>query len=199
MDGLGHGIGDDIPWHRLEQPQDLDKLALALGAHARLEQMAQMLEHLGQVPVLQRRRLVERVRLHLNQRQVMQRIGDEGALGIGPRMPGDDLAGTKDYNLVDEALYHDFLEAVARRHRVVVVAVANQRRRRHAAAALLAGLQRHRRQRAQRRRVGHQSLADRLGMATGVVGLASAAAHRQHRIEIIEARRLRDRHHEVRP
>ena len=52
MDRLGHGMGDDVLGHCLQQPQDLDKLALAPVPHARLEQMAQVLEHLRQVPAL---------------------------------------------------------------------------------------------------------------------------------------------------
>jgi|GEM_PF-6308651 len=32
--------------------------------------------------------MIERVRLHLDQRQIMQRIGNERTLGIGTRMPG---------------------------------------------------------------------------------------------------------------
>ena len=48
-----------------------------------------MLEHLGQVPALQRRGLIERVRLRLDQRQIVQRIRDEHALAVVARMPRD--------------------------------------------------------------------------------------------------------------
>ena len=51
--------------------------------------MAQVLERLGQVPALQRRRLIERVGLRLDQRQIMQRIEHEHALAVAARMPGD--------------------------------------------------------------------------------------------------------------
>ncbi len=177
MDGLGHGTADNIFGHCLEQPQHLDELALALVAHPRLKQIAQMLEHLRQVPVLQGRRLVERVRLHLDQRQVMQRIGDKGAFGIGARMPRHDLAG-------------------ARRQRVIVAtnrtsAVDDTR------AARFSPIRRRRRQRAQRRRIGDKPFADRLGMAASALGLALPALRLEPGVELIKARRLADRHHEV--
>ncbi len=74
---------------RLQQSQHLDELALAPVAHPGLEQVAQVLEHVRQVPALQRRCLVERVRLGLDQRQIVERIGDERALAIAALMPGD--------------------------------------------------------------------------------------------------------------
>ena len=73
----------------LQQPQDLDELALAAVAHARLQQMAQVLERLGQLPALQRRRLVERIGLGLDQGEIMQRIGDELALAIATGVTGN--------------------------------------------------------------------------------------------------------------
>ena len=82
-DRLGHGEGHDLPRHRLQQPQHLDELALAAVAHAGLQQMAQVLERLRQIPALQRRRLIERVRLGLDQRQIVQRIEHERALAVG--------------------------------------------------------------------------------------------------------------------
>ena len=85
----------------------------------------------------------------------MQRIGDERALGIRTCVACNLLAGAQDHDLVDKALYHDLLEAIARRYRVIIAAIPDQRRRRHPAAALLARLQGHRRQRAERRRVRH--------------------------------------------
>src|SRR3546814_5098781 len=63
----------DVLRHRLHQPQYLDKLAFAAAAHARFQQMAQMLERLGQFPALQRGRLIERIGLGLDQREIMQR------------------------------------------------------------------------------------------------------------------------------
>ena len=152
---------------------------------------------LGQVPALQGSGLVERGRLDLDQCQIMQRIGDERACRIGTRVPGDDLAAAQDHHFVDEALHQDILEAVTRRHRVVVAAVADERRRRHPAAALLAWLQCDRPKRAQRGGIGDETLADRRGMPPGVVALAGAAARRQHGIEIVIARSLGDRRHEV--
>ena len=91
-DRLGDRGGHDLHRDRLQQPQDLDELALAAVAHARLQQMAQVLERLRQIPALQRRGLIEGVRLRLDQRQVMQRVEDEDARAIAARVPGDLLA-----------------------------------------------------------------------------------------------------------
>jgi hypothetical protein len=41
-----------------------------------------MLEDLGQIPALQGGRLVERAGLLLDEREIMQRVGDECALAI---------------------------------------------------------------------------------------------------------------------
>ena len=48
-----------------------------------------MLERLGQMPALERDRLVEGVRFGLDQREVMQRLGHEYAGAVAALMPGD--------------------------------------------------------------------------------------------------------------
>ena len=166
-DCLTDGEAHDIARQGLHQPQHLDELTLAAIAHPRFQKMAQVLECLGQVPALERRRLVERVRLALNQRQIVQRIGDEHAGPVAARMPGDLLAPAQDHDLLDEALRHHVLEAIGRRHRVVVRPIADQRRRRDPPATLLARLQRHSRQGAQGFKIGHEPFANRLRMPTG--------------------------------
>ena len=113
-------------------------------------------------------------------------------------MPGDLLAGAQDHDLVDEALHHNILEAVCRRHRVVVAAVADQGRRRDPRRPLLARLQRHGGQIPEGLQVGDETLADGLAVATGAFALSAPAALFQHGVEIVEARRQRDRRHEVR-
>ena len=45
--------------------------------------------------------------------------------------------------------------------------------------------------------VGHETLADRAGMPTSAVPLTSPAPFRQHGVQLLEARRRRDRGHEV--
>ena len=142
-DRLGHGEGHDLKRYRLQQPQHLDELALAAVAHAGFQQMAQVLEGLGQIPALQRRRLIERVGLGLDQREIMQRVGHEHAFAVAARVPGDLASAAQDHDLVDKALHHDVLEAVAGRHRVVVGAVADQCGRRDPRRTLLARFQRH--------------------------------------------------------
>ena len=54
--------------------------------------MAQVLEGLGQVPVLQGGRLIKRVWLQLDQRQVMQRVEDHVFAFIASWMARDHLA-----------------------------------------------------------------------------------------------------------
>src|SRR5260370_29115229 len=56
-----------------------------------------------------------------------------------------------------------------------------------------------RRQRQQGSLISHQPLADGLSMATQPVVQSTAAALQQLRVELSEAGRVRDRHHEVAP
>lgn len=61
--------------------------------------MTQMLEDLRQVPALQRGRLIKRVRLHFDQRQIVQRVGHERAQDVGgARMADDLLAAAQDHH-----------------------------------------------------------------------------------------------------
>ena len=53
----------------------------------------------------QRGRLVERVDLLLDQRQVVQRIEHEVLALVGARMPGDDLRAAGDHHLVHVAAH----------------------------------------------------------------------------------------------
>lgn len=102
-DRFGDGADHDILRDCLHQPQHLDELAFAAIAHPCLHQMTQVLERLGQAPVLQRCGLIERVRLHLDQRQIVQRVEDEDARTITALMPRDLLAAAQDDGLIDEA------------------------------------------------------------------------------------------------
>ena len=127
----------------------------------------------------------------------MKRIGDERTFAVVAWVPGDLLAAAQDHDLVDEALHHDVTEAIGGRHRVVVGAVADERRRGDAAAALLAGLQRHCRQRAQQGQISGEPLTNGLGVAASALVLASTAALSDLGVQRVEARRGRDRHHEL--
>ncbi|EAU41939.1 hypothetical protein FP2506_15939 [Fulvimarina pelagi HTCC2506] len=51
--------------------------------------MAQMLEGFQQVPVIKRFRLFQRIRLGLDQRQVVHRIHHEGPITVALAVPGD--------------------------------------------------------------------------------------------------------------
>ena len=198
-DRLDDGRGNDVLGHRLHQAQHLDELTLAAVAHARLQEVTQVLERLGQIPALKRRRLVEGVRLGLDQRQVMQRIGHEHASAIAARVPGDLDARTQDRDLLDEALHQHVPEAVGRRHRVVVAAVANQRGRGDPPSPLLARLQRDCRQGTQNCTIGDESRADTLGMPSGPLILPGPAASLQIGVQRLEGGRHRRRGHEVGP
>ena len=100
LDRVTHGGRDVVEREGLHQPQDLHELALARLTHARFEQTAQRHELLRQLPVGQRRGLVERIDLLLDQRQIMQRVEHEVLAFIGPRMTRDDLGATRDHDLM---------------------------------------------------------------------------------------------------
>ena len=76
LQGLLHGCMQVIDVEGLEQTQDLHILAAPHLEHARLHQAAQSLELFGQLPFRQRRSLVQRIDLALDQRKVMDRVED---------------------------------------------------------------------------------------------------------------------------
>jgi len=158
-----------------------------------------MLEHLRQRPVLQRRSLVERTRLHLDQRQIMQRIRDEHAFAIAARMPGDLLAAAQDHDHVDEALHHNLLEAVsgsARSSRWC--GSARARSTRPAPARFSHGSSGTAGKGTQRYRVCDQPLTDGLRhSARRDRPGARGSMFRELGVQRIEACSLRDRRHEV--
>src|SRR6266852_8172631 len=88
---MAHRGRDLIGAEYLHQPQNLDELALALLTHSRFQKTPQRGELLRQPPAGQRRSLVERVDLLLDQRQVMQRLEYEVLPLIGARMTCDHL------------------------------------------------------------------------------------------------------------
>ena len=100
----------------------------------------------------QRRRLVQRVDLLLDQRQVVHRIEDHVLAVVAPGMAGDDLAAAADHHLVDVAADPDVAVAVGDRHRVVVGLVAHQRLRADPPGGLVAGVEGRGRQVRHRRR-----------------------------------------------
>ena len=114
-------------------------------------------------------------------------------------MTRDLLGAAGDYHLVDIAADQHFAVAIGGRHRVVIAAVAHQRQRADSRRSLLAGFIGSRRQRQQGGLISHQPLADRLSMTTQPVVQSTPAALQQLRVELSEAGRVRDRHHEVAP
>ena len=117
-----------------------------------------------QRPPGQRRRLIERARLALQQGQVVQWIEDQLLTPVAATMTGDLLTPADDHDDVHVALHHHVAVAVGGWHRVVVAAVAHQRQRRDPRRARVAGFIRDRRQRQQRGAVAREALPDRLGV-----------------------------------
>src|SRR5690606_15189443 len=72
-------------------------------AHPRFHQATQCGERLGEFPALERGRLVERIDLVLDQRQVMQWFKDDVFAPITARMTGDGLPAAADHHLIDIA------------------------------------------------------------------------------------------------
>ena len=199
LERLVHGGLDVLKPEALEQPQDLDVFPLAGLAHARLQQAAQRPECLGQLPALQRCRLVERADLLLQQRQVMQRVEDELLALIGARVPGDDRRPAGDHHLLDIAPHQHRAVAIGGRHRVVVAVVAHQRQCRDPGRFAVAGLIGGWWSRLQGRQIAHQPLADALVMAANPVIQPLQTALFEMCIERGEAGRDRNRHQEVAP
>src|SRR5450432_3289113 len=73
-DGVAHRGSDLISAEYLHQSQNLHELALALLTHPTFQKTPQRGELLRQLPAGQRRSLVQRVDLLLDQRQVVQRL-----------------------------------------------------------------------------------------------------------------------------
>src|SRR5271154_2113318 len=111
----------------LQQPQNLNVFPAAGLDHPRFHQAAQGVELRRQVPFGQRRRLIQRADLLLDQRQVMDRVEDHVLAVITPWMAGDDLPAAADHDLIDIAPYPDIAMAVGDGHRIIVGLIANQR------------------------------------------------------------------------
>src|SRR5664279_4485260 len=90
-DGVAHRGSNLIGAEYLHQPQNLHELALALLAHPGFQKTPQCGELLRQPPAGQRRSLVQRVDLLLDQRQVVHRLEYEVLALVGARMTCDYL------------------------------------------------------------------------------------------------------------
>src|SRR5689334_11367881 len=90
-DGVAYRGRDLTGAEYLHQPQNLHELAFALLAHPGFQKTPQRHELFRQPPAGQRRSLVERVDLLLNQGEVMQRVEHEVLALVGARMTCDHL------------------------------------------------------------------------------------------------------------
>ena len=77
-------------------------------------------------PIVQGRRLIERLGLLFEQHQIMQRIVNEIGRLVAARVHGDRFIPADDLHPADISLRQNLLMAVARRHRVIIVLVAHQ-------------------------------------------------------------------------
>ena len=184
---------------RLEQAQDLHVLAPPRPARACLHQPAKRRERIGQLPSGERRCLVQRSDLALNEGQIVERVEDHVLAFVGAWVAGDDLGVAADHHSVDVAAHPHLPIPVGDGDGVVVVVVAHQGLRTHLARGLMTGIERRARQRGHRLEVALQALRDALSVPAQHVALSLAAALLQIQVERLEARKARQRHHEVAP
>ena len=126
LEGLLHRRMQVRNLEALQQAQDLHILTPAMLCHAAFHQAAQRGEFLGQIPALERCRLIQCIDLLFDQRQVMQGIEDDVLPLPTPGMAGDDLAAAADHHLTDIAPDPDILMAIGDRDGIVVGLVADQ-------------------------------------------------------------------------
>lgn len=120
------GVRQFLHREGLQQTQYLHILAPAVFLQPRIEQPSQGGEALGQQPAGKRCSLVERSGLVFKQRQIVQRIEDDGFSLIAARVAGDDLARARDRHLMDIASHQHLQMSVTGWHGVVVAAIAHQ-------------------------------------------------------------------------
>jgi hypothetical protein len=183
----------------LEEPQDLDVLPLARLAHPRFQQAAQGGERIGQVPSLQRRRLIEGADLLFQQGKEVHRIEDHVGLLVGPSVPRDHLGAAADDDLVHIAANLDLVMGKGDRHRIVIATIAHHGDRGDPGADLLAGVIGCCRQDHQRIEIMQQPFADRLAVTPQDRVLALEALFLQPGVQRIKALEARHRHQEVPP
>jgi hypothetical protein len=196
--GGANGGGDILEGERFQQTQNLHELPLA-SLQAGFEQPAQHTEPIGQLPARQRRRLVERTRLLLQEREVMQRVEDEVLAGVGAPVAGDLLAAADDLHPVDIAADQHRAVAVGGRDRVVIGAIAHQRQRADPTRSLLAWLVGHGWQVKENCLICRQTAPDRGVVTTQPIIEAAPAAGFELRVQLLEGRRPRQRHQIVAP
>src|SRR5271156_6800053 len=126
-------------------------------------------------------------------------VEDEVLALVGAGMSRDLFRRASDHHLMDVTTNQHFAVPIGSRQRLVVAALANQGQRADSCSLLLTSFIGSRRQWQQGVLVSHQPLTDGLIMTTQPVVQSTAAALQQLRVELSEAGRVRDRHHEVAP
>ena len=158
-----------------------------------------MRERLGQRPALQGRRLIQRTRLLLEQRQIMTRLENKIVAGVAARMTGDLDAVAENNDLVDEAFRQHVAKAITCRNRIIVRAIANERQGRDLCRDFVASLERRCGKFSKGGRVGDEPLADRLLMPAGALVLASETALIEPGVERLDRRRMRNGRQKIGP
>jgi len=87
----------------------------------------QSCERIGQIPALERRRLIQSADLLLQQRQVMHWIEDHVRFLVRPGVPGDHLGAAANNDLVDIATDLHFVVSKGDRDGVVVASIPDHR------------------------------------------------------------------------
>ena len=136
--GVLDGAADVVETKVLKEPQHLHVLTRARLAQPCLQQAPQPEELVRQLPPRQRRRLIERAGLALQQSQVVSRLEDQRFPLVAATMAGNLVTAAHDHDLVHVAFHYHRPVAVGGRHRIVIAAVAHQRQRRDPRRALVA-------------------------------------------------------------
>ena len=183
----------------LQQSQRLHELAFAFFPQARFHQAAEFVKAFRHLPANQRRRLVERVGLLLQQRQVVQRVEDHVFAFIAPRMARDHFAFRADHHFMHEPFHQHFAVSPLHRHRVVVGAIAHQRHRSDPRGSLVAGFVPGRGQGQQPLPIFLETLCDRLLVSPQLALPPLLRLNQQVSVERFPGGESRTRYHEVPP
>src|ERR1035437_3161529 len=190
-------LGDLRHRKGLQQPQHLHVLPLAAFRQSRFQQPAQLGELLRQLPAHQWRGLIQRIRLLLQQRQVVQRVEDHIFPLVAPPVPSNHLRSARDHYLVNVAFGQNFSVAPAHRHGIIVAAIPHQRQRTHSPGSFVARFVWRHGQRQQRLTVLLEPLPDGLLVPAQPLLAPLLTLFQQACVQLFPVRASRHRNHKV--